>query len=379
MDMQTLKHDYVDDDTDSIVTVNSTNHGVLRLRKQVFNQTSYAGGMVTSQIDAEGNYNINTSLDIILNPFRFDYFTANYTQTFDNDHPVQSDFYNYGKLFLNWENRSNVGFSYQFLFSRAGAYYNPEMGFELLEDYTRGFALLSYGWAYPQENIKILDQTIQAFYWFNKQNRDFKTNISSLETLYRLSLKSGYRFTLNGRYVTEFLDEPLEISDDFLFPSGDYDYINLQGIFNTPMNKLFSLSANFVVGGYYDGTVFTFGPSELTFRPSSNVKLGLIYQYDQVDVPDRDAYFKSHLGRFKTELTFTTKLSLLMFFQYSSLDKFGVNNIRFRYNPKEGNDLYLVYNGSYNTDLHRETPHLPRTDTNSWILKYTYTFIWEKK
>jgi hypothetical protein len=55
---------------------------------------------------------------------------------------VKSDFYNYGKLFLNWENRAIAGLSYQFLFSRAGANYKPDMGFELLEDYTRGFACI---------------------------------------------------------------------------------------------------------------------------------------------------------------------------------------------------------------------------------------------
>jgi hypothetical protein len=125
--------------------------------------------------------------------------------------------------------------------------------------------------------------------------------------------------------------------------------------------------------------MITIGPAEVTYRPSSSVKLAMNYQYSQVDIPERDQYFKAHLARLKTELTFTTKLSLLMFFQYSSNDKFGVNNVRFRYNPREGNDLYLVYNGGYNTDLPREIPNLPRTDSNSLILKYTYTFIWEKR
>jgi len=109
------------------------------------------------------------------------------------------------------------------------------------------------------------------------------------------------------------------------------------------------------------------------------VKLGLDYQYSQVDIPDRNQYFKAHLARLRTEFTFTTKLSLLTYFQYSSDEKFGINNIRFRYNPREGNDLYLVYNGSYNTHLLRETPTLPMVEGNSLILKYTYTFIWEKK
>jgi hypothetical protein len=379
MDMQTLKHEYVDDDTDSLITVASTNHGVLRMRKQVFNETSYAGGMITSQVDVNGNYNINTSLDLIYNPFRNDFFTANYTQTFDNDHPVKSDFYNYGKLFLNWENRAIAGLSYQFLFSRAGANYKPDMGFELLEDYTRGFASLSYGWNYPQENIKILNQNLTFFTWINKQNIDFMTNISSFELNYALGLKSGYRFIIATRNNSEFLNEPLEINDDFIFPSGKYNYSQMDIFFRTPANKLFSLNGKTSLGKYYDGRLISVGPLELTYRPNSTLKLAVNYQYDQVDVPDRDAYFKSHLARLKTELTFTTQLSLLMFFQYSSMDHFGVNNVRFRYNPREGNDLYLVYNGGYNSDLKREIPHLPQMESNSWILKYTHTFIWEKK
>ena len=93
---------------------------------------------------------------------------------------------------------------------------------------------------------------------------------------------------------------------------------------------------------------------------------------------NRGQEFISHLFRLKTEFTFTTKLSLLVFFQYSSSDNFGVNNIRFRYNPREGNDLYFVYNGGYNTDLVREYPVLPRMERNFFAIKYTYTFIWPK-
>jgi len=379
MDMQTTKADYIDEDTDSLMIVESTNHGLFRIRKQVFNQTSYAGGMITSQIDVNGNYNINTAIDLIYNPFRNDFLTANYTQTFDNDHPVQADFYNYGKLYINWENRSNVGFSYQFLFSRAGENYNPEMGFELLENYTRGFGALSYGWVYNQEDKKILSQQLTYWFWLNKINEDLKTNISSNVVNYELAMKSGYRFRLGIVNMYEYLNEPFDISDDVIFPVGTYNYTTMEGSVGTPMNKLFSLRTEFQCGTYYDGKMVNLGPAEITYRPSSSVKLALNYQYSQVDIPDRNQYFKAHLARLKTELTFTTKLSLLMFFQYSSGDKFGVNNVRFRYNPREGNDLYLVYNGGYNTHLTRELPHLPVVDSNSFILKYTYTFIWEQK
>jgi hypothetical protein len=379
MNMQTSRHGYIDDDNDSLVIVESTNHGLFRVRKQVFNQTSYAGGMMTSQIDDYGNYNINTAVDLIYNPFRNDFLTANYTQTFDNDHPVQDDFYNYGKLFVNWQNRSNLGFSYQFLFSRAGENYNPEMGFELLENYTRGFGSLSYGWVYNQEEKKMLSQQLTIWSWFNKTNVDLSTNIASYVVNYEMAMKSGYRASVSLINNAEHLDESFDISDDVIFPVGDYQYTTLECMFSTPSNTLFSLRTGLNLGTYYDGKMITIGPAEVTYRPSSSVKLAMNYQYSQVDIPERDQYFKAHLARLKTELTFTTKLSLLMFFQYSSNDKFGVNNVRFRYNPREGNDLYLVYNGGYNTDLPREIPNLPRTDSNSLILKYTYTFIWEKR
>jgi hypothetical protein len=379
MDMQTLQHEYIDDDTDSLVTIAPTNHGVLRLRKQVFNQTSYAGGMVTSQIDNYGNYNINAAVDLIYNPFHNDFLMANYTQTFDNDHPVQSDFYNYGKLFINWENRSTVGLFYQFLFSRAGENFNPEMGFELLENYTRGFASLGYGWVYNQEDKKMLSQIINIWNWTNKRNEDLKTNVASTAIFYEMAMKSGYRASAGILNNVEYLDETLDISDDLIFPVGDYNYNTLEASFSTPLNKLFSLRTMMSLGTYYDGKRITLGPAEVTYRPSAVVKLAINYQYNQVDVPERAQYFKAHLARLKTELTFTTELSLLMFFQYSSKDNFGINNIRFRYNPKEGNDLYLVYNGGYNTHLDREIPNLLRTETNFWILKYTYTFIREKK
>lgn len=378
MDMQTAKEGYIDEDTDSLVIVESTNHGLFRIRKQVFNETSYTGAMITSQIDVNGNYNINTSMDMIYNPFKNDFLTANYTQTFDNDHPVQGDFHNYGKLYLNWQNRSNVGFSYQFLLSRAGKYYNPEMGFELLENYTRGFGSLSYGWVYNQKEKKMLSQQLTFFAWLNKRNDDLKTNISSNVLFYELAMKSGYRASLGIINNSEYLDEPFDISDDVIFPIGSYNYATLEATFRTPSNKLFSLQTAIQSGTYYDGKMITLGPAELTYRPSSSVKLAINYLYSQVDIPERKQYFKAHLARLKAELTFTTKLSLLMFFQYSSSDNFGVNNVRFRYNPREGNDLYLVYNGGYNTHLTRELPNLPKVDTNSFILKYTYTFIWEK-
>jgi hypothetical protein len=73
-------------------------------------------------------------------------------------------------------------------------------------------------------------------------------------------------------------------------------------------------------------------------------------------------------------MTLTTKTSLTAFIQYNTAVDKLFSNIRFRYNPSEGNDFWLVYDEDMNTGLKREVPRLPRTSGRTILLKYTYTF-----
>ena len=88
----------------------------------------------------------------------------------------------------------------------------------------------------------------------------------------------------------------------------------------------------------------------------------------------REQHFISHIGRIKALLMFNTKLSFSAFIQYNSEIHNIASNIRFRYNPREGNDLWIVYNEGTNTDLDREIPSPPRLAGRTVMLKYTYTF-----
>ncbi|HLF34102.1 MAG TPA: hypothetical protein VI583_07690, partial [Cyclobacteriaceae bacterium] len=378
LDMQTASYDFFDSDTDSLIHLASANHGVFRARKQVFNPTSYAGGMITSRIDASGNYNINAAADLIFNPFRNDYITANYIHTFDNTLAETDQFFNQGKFYLNWLNRSNIGLTYEFSISRAGENFLPEMGFELLENYSRLHGSVGYGWVFNDEDKKMLNQQLFFWTWINKRNTDMVTDISETSLGYNFSMKNGFRANVDIFHNHEFLQEQFDIADDMYFPAGFYDFYRVQGGIGTTSSRPVVLNVKSRFGTYYDGWLTILGPVEVNFKFSPSFNLGLYYQYNIADVTVREQYFRSHLARLKTEFTFTTRLSLLMFFQYSSDDRFGINNIRFRYNPREGNDFYFVYNGDYNTHLTREVPELPLMNRNSFYIKYTYTFIWDK-
>ena len=71
----------------------------------------------------------------------------------------------------------------------------------------------------------------------------------------------------------------------------------------------------------------------------------------------------------------STYLSLTAFVQFNSAQDIVVSNLRLRYNPQEGNDLYLVYDEGFNTDREREIPALPVTKNRTLLVKYTYTFV----
>lgn len=52
-----------------------------------------------------------------------------------------------------------------------------------------------------------------------------------------------------------------------------------------------------------------------------------------------------------------------------------LGNFRMRFNPREGNDFYLVYNEARNTDRFKRNPVAPGLDSRTLLLKYSYTFI----
>ena len=85
--------------------------------------------------------------------------------------------------------------------------------------------------------------------------------------------------------------------------------------------------------------------------------------------------YKSHVFRLNSLVVFNTQLSFAAFVQYNSAIDAVLANARLRFNPREGVDLYIVYNEGYNTDRYREVPSLPILNTRTIMLKYTHTIV----
>lgn len=349
----------------------SENFGVLRVRRQIINPNTYVGGIVTSRIGKDGSYNIAYGLDGI---FRFqgdDYLSLNWAQTFENDSVNNPASLDPARIRINWERRTIKGFGYNLSYSRAGKHYHPGIGFEMRDNYTRFGNRVLYGWI-PGERSHLQRHKIYIDGFVVLNNADGSMESLEIGPGWQFSSKSGFFGTFRAKW---YYDEPdtFSLSDEVEVPAGEYRYHGITGYLATPMGRLLSTELIFDVGSFYDGwrISFTISPR---WSISSDLELQGTYQFNRVEFPDRHQQLSAHIGRVRTSVMFSTKMSVIAFVQYNSAVNKVIANLRFRYNPREGNDLYLVYNEGLNTSRYHEHPVPPFSESRTILLKYTYTF-----
>jgi hypothetical protein len=126
-------------------------------------------------------------------------------------------------------------------------------------------------------------------------------------------------------------------------------------------------------GQYYDGWRVSFR-LQPTWNISKHFELGGTYGFDHVEFPGRNVTMTNNIVGIKALYMLSTKFSVNAFIQYNTAEHAIVSNLRLRYNPREGNDFYVVFNEGRNTDLTREEPNLPLYSSRAVMVKYTYTF-----
>jgi hypothetical protein len=169
------------------------------------------------------------------------------------------------------------------------------------------------------------------------------------------------------------VEKEFSFSEDSNVPVGKYNFTQFVAHVNTSESKKFILALDGYAGTFYDGNRLTVG-LEPIWNIGSSLQLGLAYEYNRVAFPERDQAFTGNIARFKALLMFNTKLSVNAFMQYNSTENSLSTNFRLRYNPREGNDFYIVLNEGRSTYRDLEDPRLPAFNNRSILLKYTYTF-----
>ncbi len=351
---------------------NSENFGLVRMRRQVINKNSYVGGMLANRTDFKGDYNTGVGVDGIFRVVGQDFLTVRVAQTYadgNENNPLSLD---PTRIFVNWNKRQYSGFSYNLNYSRAGKDYAPAMGFELRENYTRVESQLFYGWAMDEES-KILRTQAQLFSFRVTDNETGDLQTWKALAGFNVETKNAQYLSSWVEYTQDVITEEFDLGKEVVVPEGTYEFISFNGYVETPGTELLRAGLEFSGGTFYGGTLFSAGLSP-SWTVNSNFNVSAYYGLNKIDFEERNQSLTSQLARVRLEYLFNTKLSLAGFIQYNNLDEILVSNVRLRFNPKEGNDLFIVYNDLLNSNREREMPTLLFSQGRVFILKYTYTF-----
>lgn len=358
--------------TDGSKVLASENFGILRVRRQIINENSYAGGIITSRVGTDGSYNTAIGLDGIFKFFENDYLNVKWVQTLDNTLDNNKLNLDQARIHFNWYRFNNKGLSYALAYGRSGKFFDPKMGFQSRTDYSHYYGGIGYGWI-PGESSKLLNHKLDLrnITYFNNSDNSAQSIWNELS--YEFRFKSDYSGMMSFSRMFENVTDTFSFSRDAEVPAGKYAFYLFETHLNSPQTNRLVLGADFFTGSFYDGTRYSFG-LETAWMLGSTLQLSLNYDHNILNFKERGQSFSGGVAGFKALVMFTTKLSFSTFVQYNGTEHDLISNFRFRYNPREGNDLYIVVNEGRSTFRDLENPRLPVFNSRSVLLKYTYTF-----
>ncbi len=348
----------------------SLNHSVLRLKKRVINDNSDVGFILTSRSDFKNENNQTFGFDSRIRYSKGSFLNIKWAQTMASDVVNRLARVPSSRFWISSSSQNTVGFNHGFSLSYSGPDFSPILGFQARSDFKRMGGRFGYGW-YAPDKSRILQHQILirgSAYWSN-QTGNLETLNPNLE--YNYNFKKGSGGSLSVGFNLDEVNESFSLTNSIDIQPDKYTFPSLSWMHFTPPNYSLNFMSNLEVGPYYGGQKYT---SELTlnYAASASLELSTSYNYNYLDFsPIID---RLHVGRLKLLYMYSTKLSISSFVQLNSLEQNWLTNIRLRYNPKEGNDLYLVYNEDFNQQRERSTPTLPLSNQQSILLKYTHTF-----
>jgi hypothetical protein len=349
------------------------NFSVFRTRRRVFNPYSYIGGMVTARLGGDGSYNLVYGLDASIRVGGDDYLLLNWAQSLENGKANDLASLDPSRFRLTWNRRNLRGLGFNLGYSYSGRDYSPGMGFEMRENFGRFGNRFSYGWL-PGVKSSLTNHYVFADGYLYLRNDDGSVESAEVGPGWGFFAKSGWNGEFAVKACRESVGEELSFFDRISVPPGEYSFWTLRGYLMNSPGGLFQVLGTIDAGAFYDGWKATVGLRPL-WGVSSVVSLSGYYELDRVEFPNRHQSLTAHIGQVRVTANLGTSVSTLALLQYDSAEGQVTVNLRLRYNPREGNDLYLVVNETLNSRRVGYFPPRPSFGGRAILVKYSHTFV----
>ncbi len=186
--------------------------------------------------------------------------------------------------------------------------------------------------------------------------------------LIELETNSGDDFSINLNYRREVLFEEFEVVDGNVIPAGEYEYGGFSFEVSGASERVFAPGFEYFRGKFFNGDRVEMS-AELDWRPNRRLSMGFEYEYNDIELPG--GQFITRLIAVNADVAFNVRWSWLNLMQYDNeSESLGINS-RLRWNPRAGQDLFIVVNHGYSA----EGVFSGLSSEQSQIaVKYTHTF-----
>lgn len=365
LDMQTDEHEETPGE----------NFGVLRMRRQVINPNSFVGGIFTSRIGMNGDQNYAYGIDGIFRLFGDDYLSIKWAQSYDSKIDNKMTSLDPSFILLDWERRSEKGFAYKLNYKYSGLQFNPGIGFVRMGGIQGISGQLLFGWI-PGEKSRLFNYNINLRGARYTRLSDFGLESMMISPGFEVNTKSGIHSELSLQIQEEGVVYGFDLSDSISILPGNYKFTAAEFRLGTSEARRVSLRGDATVGQFYDGKRAGFR-AEPNLNLSASINLSLMYEFNAIRFPEREVNnsLNIHSVNLKALYMLNTKLSASLMVQYVNTEDDLITNFRLRYNPREGNDFYLVYNDYRGLNGRNMVPEVPPFFNKTIMVKYIHTFI----
>jgi len=339
---------------------------------------SYIGFIGTSKISGGdiSDYNYLGGIDGSLrtkNNLRFDFTLA---MTFDkqvgNWHPMYH---------FKINTIGKQGWAFETTYRDYSKSFSPELGF-LTRPNTKSFVFY-HEWKknYSSRHNSLQELIIGNYYQKEWVSSNGKPGYSQADIYSSYKFKNGLTISAGiPVYIGDYIYTPWNITKDIFIPVGKYNTLSAYFILKSGNSNKYRFSFNSFVGQFYGGFRLGLEPVlDLDISKSLSSEIGV--NYNRLHFPkafsinnsDKATILNRMFSRFK--YSFSSKLFINTYVQYDNNINILGGNIRFRYTPMEGTDLYVVYNINMNTERVLVSPDLPSINNQNFIIKFSKTFI----
>jgi hypothetical protein len=328
----------------------STNYSVIRIKQDVFNQSSI--GIIATQKFNKDHYNRVYGSDFTYSTSKIfgdknllvgGSFAVSDTHTDAVDKDLNKSNLTYN-IFLSYPNDV---IEYDFGFTTVQKGFNPEMGFSYRNNYKMIYTELQFNPRFKKLPFfrNLVFKPIDINYYINDETKKVETVFYEWRPLGFVT-KSGEFMEFNVQHVFDHPQEDFELIDDVIIPAGEYWNNRLELQMSSYRGRKISGALEVNVGQFYTGNRQRFELAS-NFNINKHLNFSADWQRNYVQLPGVSLVTDEVGGRI--DYAFNPKLQSSVYAQWNTEDDDIVVNYRINWIPKIGSWFYFVVNQEFNT------------------------------